>query len=101
MRKIVGFPGLVGQYFNQAPAFGFAKRAGLHDADLVADLRLFLLIMSVEFGRATNNLLEAWVRNATLHFDHDGLVHFVRSHNPNACLAQAVTFIDGVARRGG
>ena len=76
----------MGKNLLQAPAFQLAERARFSDADLVANLCFFLLVMSMEAAGATNDFLELWMRNAALDFDNDCLVHLVGDDHAHAGL---------------
>lgn len=84
---------LVGKNLNEAPPLQFAHWTGFHDADTLSFFGFTLFIMSVELGRAFDDLFKLRVGHTADDFDHDGLVHFGGHDLTDAGLAQ--TALDG------
>src|ERR1700730_2553783 len=64
------------------------ERPGLHDADLVADLALVLLVVRLELGRLPNVLLVLGVLLERLHADDHRLIHLVADDSAGPRLAK-------------
>src|SRR5437764_4202189 len=79
--------------FRQAPVLRLRERAGLDDPDDVADLRLVLLVVSVELGRAPDDLLVLGVRLHRVDPDNDRLVHAARDDDTAPLLAPAARML--------
>src|SRR5207248_952343 len=77
----------------QAPVLRLRERAGLDDPDDVADLRLVLLVVSVELGRAPDDLLVLGVRLHRVDPDNDRLVHAARDDDTAPLLAPAARML--------
>src|SRR5437868_12113978 len=81
----------------EAPVLGLRERARLDDPDDVADLRLVLLVVGMELGRAADDLLVLAVRLHRIDPDDDRLVHAARDDHAAAFLAPA-TRVLGLGR---
>src|SRR5471030_3201611 len=75
------------QNFRHAPARLFRDRAGLDDANAIADTARVLLVMHFEAPRVADDLLVERVRLEGLHHDDDGLLHLVAHDHAVARLA--------------
>src|SRR4051794_11507709 len=82
------------------------QRAGLDDADDIADVRGVLLVVRVELHAAPDDLLVALVRGDHVDLDDDRLVHCARDDNAAALLTPAALVLglrladDGLALTG-
>src|SRR5215469_14077468 len=74
-------------YLHQPPALVFAERAGLFDADEVADASTVLLVMRLEFGGEFVASLVNAVSFERLDGDDNSLLHLVAGHTANLLLA--------------
>src|SRR5262245_12078186 len=84
------------QDLHQPPALLLGQRAGLDDADPVADAQLVVLVVGVEAARADHRLLVERVRLAGRDGDDGGLVHGRRRHDALADLAGRALAARGV-----
>jgi hypothetical protein len=78
----------MGDNFGEGPAFQLGKRAGLNDANSVADLSLIFLIMHVIFFRTFDDFVELWMGNTGNVFHDEGLFHFIGNDHANACFTE-------------
>jgi hypothetical protein len=83
---------LVLKDLNETPALGFAERAGFHDANAVADLRLVFFIVGVKFGDLLGDFAKLRMRDAGDRANDDGLIHLVRDDFSDAELAERAAF---------
>ena len=81
--------------FNQAPAFQFAERACFRDAHGVADLRLAVLVVSVEAFDLFDDLAKLRMRNTGRSFDDRRLLHLSRDDLADTLLAQSASRLGG------
>src|SRR6185295_13008468 len=72
--------------FCETPVLRLRERARLDDPDDVADLRLVLLVMRVELGRAAHDLQVLRVRLDRVDPDDDRLVHAARDDDASTLL---------------
>src|SRR5712691_3484483 len=75
--------------FREAPVLRLRERTRLDDPDDVANLGLVLLVVSVEPGRAADDLLVLRMRLHRIDPDDDRLVHAARYDDAAALLATA------------
>src|SRR6476660_1093633 len=74
---------------GEAPALGGGERAGLDDADDVADVGGVLLVVGVELDAPPDDLLVLLVRGDHVDLDHDRLVHRAGDDDAAPLLATA------------
>ena len=79
----------MGDDFLKCPAFELGQRAGLDDADAVADLGLAVFVVDVVFFGSFDDLVELGMGNAGDVLDDDGLVHLIGDDKADAGLAEA------------
>ena len=83
------------EHVHHPPALQAAERPGFHDLDLVADLRLVLLVVDVKDGLAIDDLVIARMRRLVSNGDLDGFVAGTAGDKTNQGLALGAPVVSG------
>src|SRR5215217_3281034 len=72
---------------DKPPALRGRQRTGLHQRNTVADTGDAVLVVGLHLLGGADDLAVERMLHAVLELDHDGLLHLVRHHVPDAGLA--------------